>query len=98
MQLADILLNNLLGNATRHNFQNGNIIIDLQPKNLTVVNSGPGNAIDEKILFNRFSKANHSGESFGLGLSIIKQICDTSNFICSYSFQQPNMHAFAVKW
>jgi len=97
-QLADILLNNLLGNATRHNFQNGNIIIDLQAKNLTVVNSGPGNAIDEKILFNRFSKANHSGESFGLGLSIIKQICDTSNFICSYSFQQPNMHAFAVKW
>ena len=97
-QLADILLNNLLGNATRHNFQNGNIIIDLQPKNLTVVNSGPGNAIDEKILFNRFSKANHSGESFGLGLSIIKQICDTSNFICSYSFRQPNMHAFAVKW
>jgi signal transduction histidine kinase len=98
MQLADILLNNLLGNATRHNFQNGNIIIHLQPKNLTVVNSGPENAIDEKILFSRFSKANHSGESFGLGLSIIKQICDTSNFICSYSFQQPNMHAFAVTW
>ena len=98
MQLADILLNNLLGNATRHNFQHGNIIINLQPKNLTVVNSGPENAIDEEILFRRFSKVNHSGESFGLGLSIIKQICDTSNFICSYSFQQPNMHAFAVTW
>jgi signal transduction histidine kinase len=97
-QLADILLNNLLGNATRHNVQHGNIIINLQPKHLTVVNSGQANAIDEEILFRRFSKANHSGESFGLGLSIIKQICDTSNFICSYSFQQPNMHAFTVAW
>ena len=97
-QLADILLNNLLGNATRHNVQHGNIIINLQPKHLTIVNSGQANAIDKEILFRRFSKANHSGESFGLGLSIIKQICDTSNFICSYSFQQPNMHAFTVTW
>ena len=29
IELADILLNNLLSNATRHNFQNGSIRIEL---------------------------------------------------------------------
>jgi signal transduction histidine kinase len=97
-QLMDILLNNLLSNATKHNHQHGSISVKLQDKTLNISNSGSTSAINEKFLFKRFSKNNISGEGYGLGLSIIKQICDVSGYICSYNFNQPDKHTFLIKW
>ncbi|HEX9511496.1 MAG TPA: histidine kinase dimerization/phospho-acceptor domain-containing protein [Puia sp.] len=96
-ELVDILLNNLLSNATRHNALNGKIAIELQPHSLSVSNTSNGSSLNQARIFKRFYKdEQHSGHN-GLGLSIIKQICDVSDITPAYQFSG-DMHAFILSW
>jgi signal transduction histidine kinase len=93
-ELADILLNNLLSNATRHNYPGGFIRIDLKNKQLKIMNSSRNDQLDQQRLFSRFYKQDDK-ESNGLGLSIVKQICEISNLKIDYSFEKGN-HFFVL--
>jgi signal transduction histidine kinase len=73
--LADILLNNLLFNAIRHNEDGGYIEITLRDQTLRITNSGAPLSFDPATIFDRFTKGAHSGGT-GLGLAIVRQICD----------------------
>ncbi len=95
--LIEILLNNLLSNATKHNIKNGTINILLN-NTLQITNTGINYAIDEKQLYKRFSKQHNSSENHGLGLSVIQQICQVSGYNCTYNFQLPNLHTFSIAW
>ncbi len=88
-ELANILIINLIKNAIRHNIQKGKIDIGLTEKSLSIKNSGLPLKINPKQLFNRFSKANPESESLGIGLSIIKKICDFYDFKISYIYKEP---------
>jgi signal transduction histidine kinase len=92
--LADILLNNLLLNAIRHNRSGGRMEVRLGDGSLRVSNTGPVLGFDPATIFNRFTKGAHSGGT-GLGLAIVKQICDSYGFAVSYSFAD-GMHSFRV--
>jgi len=92
--LADILLNNLLLNAIRHNQYGGRLEVRLDNRGLRVSNTGPGLGFDPGTIFNRFTKGAQSAGS-GLGLAIVKQICDTYGFSVTYSYQD-GMHSFHV--
>jgi signal transduction histidine kinase len=83
--LADILLNNLLLNAIRHNQDGGELTIRLRETGLRVCNSGPALSFDPNTMFDRFVKGAHSGGT-GLGLAIVRQICDNYNFSLSYTY------------
>src|SRR5579863_1063650 len=83
--LADILLNNLLLNAIRHNQDGGNLSIRLRESSLQITNSGPALSFDPATLFDRFVKGTHSGGT-GLGLAIVRQICDNYHFPLSYGY------------
>lgn len=96
-ELIDILLNNLLANATIHNGEGGIIIIDLKPGELVISNSGIQRALDQSRLFRRFYKGEQNSQHNGLGLSIAKQICDQSGIRISYTFAM-NLHSFALTW
>ncbi|ANE50893.1 hypothetical protein SY85_10645 [Flavisolibacter tropicus] len=96
-ELADVLLNNLLSNATRHNYTGGRIAIFLDADHLRIVNSGNRHSLDEEKIFQRFYKSVQSSESNGLGLSIIKQICDVSGFTAIYGYE-PGIHTFIIRW
>ncbi|MFI5187667.1 MAG: sensor histidine kinase [Chitinophagales bacterium] len=96
-ELADILLNNLLSNATRHNYPGGFIHIELKNDQLKITNSSKQNQLDQQRLFSRFYKETNSREQNGLGLSIIKQICDASGFRIHYSFEN-GKHSFITTW
>jgi signal transduction histidine kinase len=96
-ELVDILLNNLLSNATRHNAQNGKIAIELQPHSLSVRNTASGSSLNQGRVFKRFYKKEQHSEHNGLGLSIIKQICDVSDITPGYQFTD-DMHAFTLTW
>ncbi|MBS1510827.1 MAG: HAMP domain-containing histidine kinase [Bacteroidetes bacterium] len=96
-ELLDILLNNLFSNAVKHNFQGGVAGISLKDKRLTVCNTGNSNVLDENRLFRRFYKAVQRGESNGLGLSIIKEICQASGSTITYAYHD-GMHCFSVQW
>lgn len=95
--LTEILLNNLLSNATKHNITNG-VITVLLKNDLQVSNTGVTHSLDKKQLFKRFSKQNSAMDNHGLGLSIIHQICLASGFTCTYNFQEPNLHTFSISW
>jgi len=95
-ELADILLNNLLSNATRHNFSGGFIRIELTSRQLKITNNSVQSQLDPERLFSRFYKQNENGKN-GLGLSIIKQICDISGFKIAYFFNNES-HSFILAW
>lgn len=92
--LADILLNNLISNAIRHNEDGGKIDIFLNEEKLIISNTGRLLNFDPAQLFDRFKKGDHS-EGSGLGLAIVKQICDNYQFEISYSFQN-DLHNFEI--
>jgi len=92
--LADILLNNLLINAIRHNRTAGQVDIRLEEHRLRISNSGPAPSFDPKTIFDRFVKGAHSGGT-GLGLAIVRQICDNCNFSVGYSYSG-EMHTIEV--
>jgi len=83
--LADILLNNLLLNAIRHNKIAGQVEIRLDGHSLKISNSGPAPSFDPATIFDRFVKGSHSGGT-GLGLAIVRQICDNYKFPVGYSY------------
>jgi len=85
--LADILLNNLLTNAIRHNQDGGEVNIRLSKRTLRVSNSGAALGFDAATIFDRFTKGAHSGGT-GLGLAIVRQICDNYHFGLHYSFAE----------
>jgi signal transduction histidine kinase len=95
--LIDILLNNLFSNASKHNIQNGKVMILLTGTTLEIKNTGRPDPLDETRMFQRFYKVSLEDENNGLGLSIVKQICDLSGISSSYSFSG-NIHAFTFKW
>ena len=92
--LADILLNNLLLNAIRHNKNSGRVDIQLRERSLRITNSGPAPSFDPATIFDRFVKGSHSGGT-GLGLAIVRQICDNYRFTLRYSYQA-EMHAIEI--
>lgn len=82
--LADILLMNLMSNAIRHNLEKGSIKVKLSNRNLTIENTGEPLRIPGDQLFTRFKKNSQSSDSAGLGLSIVKRICDINGFTINY--------------
>ncbi|PRB06696.1 hypothetical protein CQ046_00965 [Chryseobacterium sp. MYb7] len=84
--LAEILLSNLLSNAIRHNLEGGKIEINLTHNYFQINNTGLPPHVPTQELFKRFKKSNQSQESIGLGLSIVKQICEVNDFSVHYDF------------
>ncbi|HVA97986.1 MAG TPA: HAMP domain-containing sensor histidine kinase, partial [Bacteroidia bacterium] len=93
-ELASILINNLIGNAIKHNIDGGEIIIELSEKKLSVCNSGDVMTIDTERIFERFQKSKNS-DSMGLGLAIAKKIAELYQYKISYSYINA-MHCITV--
>lgn len=78
------IVDNLVSNAIKYNKQNGKIIVTLRGNVLTVEDTGIGISNNELThIFSRFYTVDKShGESvgFGLGLPIVKKICDRSGW------------------
>jgi signal transduction histidine kinase len=95
--LAGIMLSNLLNNSIRHNIFGGKIIISLNSKELSIRNTGEVLKTEPDKLFERFVKESTSKDSIGLGLSLVKQICETYNFTVSYNYEYP-LHQLKVNF
>jgi len=95
--LIELLLTNLINNAMRHNWENGDLNMKLSPGELTMENTGPQLDIDPNSLFERFKKSNQSSQSMGLGLAIVKKICDLYNYEISY-LQSNERHTLRIKF
>jgi len=94
--LTDILLNNLLNNAIRHNIGHGSLAVILTGNLLIFQNSGPSTPLDTTMIFERFRKGQGS-EGTGLGLAIVKNICSMYGWKLTYDYNM-RMHTFQVEF
>lgn len=92
--LIDMLLNNLFSNSIRHNTPNGEEYITLTPGKLIIQNTGISNALNSETIFDRFQKGSQS-EGTGLGLTIVKNICNLYNWEVSYHYEK-SLHTFQI--
>jgi len=93
--LADLLVANLLKNAIVHNIEGGIIVLETRPQSLVIRNDGPPLGFSQEQLFTRFVRNTRRTGSFGLGLSLVKKVCETYNFNIEYSFDKQR-HTFTI--
>jgi signal transduction histidine kinase len=89
--LIKILCSNLIMNAINHNNETKFIKIDMKNNQLILENSGDELSIETDLLFKTFKKGNLNNSSSGLGLSIVKRICEQNNIAYSYK-NNKNLH------
>lgn len=93
--LAEILISNLITNAIKHNIDKGIIEITLTNNHLLISNTGLPLKIDPSELFERFKKDKVSSESLGLGLSIVKKICERYSYGIKYIYSD-TLHTITI--
>jgi signal transduction histidine kinase len=93
--LLELMVNNLILNAIRHNIPAGNIGLKLTGKRFTIANTGEGVALSSALLYKRFAKTSFSTQGTGLGLAIVHQICQLHGWQITYQFTD-QQHQFSV--
>lgn len=97
-ELLDILIGNLLNNAIRYNRTEGLIAITVSPHLLQIANRSSIPQLDKGALFQRFYRHSETKqEGNGLGLSIVKQICEVEGFELDYHYHN-DRHQFSVRF
>ncbi|MBS1509253.1 MAG: HAMP domain-containing histidine kinase [Bacteroidetes bacterium] len=89
--MAGVLISNLVTNAIKHNIDKGSINIVLQNNQLIISNTGAALSTNPGELFERFKKDKAHSDSLGLGLSIVKKICEQNHFNIHYT-SEGNRH------
>jgi signal transduction histidine kinase len=93
--LADILVTNLLKNAIVHNVEGGKILVAVTEGALCISNDGTALSFNEQDLFKRFVRDTKRTGNFGLGLSLVKKICDYYGFRINYAYED-QQHLFRI--
>jgi signal transduction histidine kinase len=93
--LLDIMFKNLLRNALRYGSQDGPIRIKTADDSFSLSNYGSPLEEGHERLFERFIRENGTRTSQGLGLSLVKKICDLNNLTISYMYED-NQHLFTI--
>ncbi|MEJ6748882.1 MAG: HAMP domain-containing sensor histidine kinase [Flavobacteriales bacterium] len=94
--LAETMINNLVRNAISHNNDIREINISIENNCFIISNSGDELTFPSDKILDRFSKSTTNKKSLGIGLSVVKSICDLYHFELSYS--QDNFHTFIIKF
>lgn len=95
-QLVDILLTNLLSNAIKYNEENGVLKISMDEHGFAISNSGSTPSLSSEQIFERFKRGEDKIDSTGLGMAIVKKICDHSSCQIAHSYAD-KMHLFTVR-
>jgi len=93
------LIDNLLSNAVKYANAGGYVDVRLRRGELAISNSGEG--IDSKKggeIFRRFARFNSSEGGFGIGLSIVSEVCKKYSFDISYDSVPGEITTFRLTW
>jgi two-component system OmpR family sensor kinase len=98
-RLMGRIIDNLLSNAIKYNKKNGNINIALDENSLTISDTGVGfDQSKSQEIFERYARFNNSNGGFGLGLNIVKSLCDLYNIKISVVSEKDIGTAFTLNW
>lgn len=91
VDLAHILITNLIKNAIVHNNKGGEINIGILPDSLTISNDGEPFVSEDVDIFRRYYFHSSNAASSGLGLSIVKSIADLYNLAIEYNYSKQHI-------
>ena len=94
IDLAIILLTNLIKNALVHGKKGAIVEIKLNPHIWQVRNLGSLEGLDKSFLFSRFKAVSSNKKSTGLGLAIAKTIAEKYDIVLEYQFE--GLHTFTL--
>jgi len=94
--LAEILVLNLVKNAIFHNYEGGEVYIELSASQFSIENTSNTSELSLDKLFERFNKNPNKKGSTGLGLAIVKTIADVSGLTVTYSYTSQQRHLLKV--
>lgn len=93
------VLDNLLSNAIKYNKKGGIIHIELKDGELVISDSGCGIApLDMQRIFERYVRVNHAAGGFGIGLTLVKRICDEYHIKLEVQSRENKGSSFILKW
>ena len=95
--LAISLVTNLLRNAFVHSAEEGIISIAIQPNQIVFSNRAKEGPLDKGKVFQRFYQQKKKEGSTGLGLVIIRSICETYDVSIDYEYHD-DFHSFILSW
>lgn len=93
------IIDNLLSNAIKYNKKNGEIYITLEANRLSIKDTGCGIRKEYiKDIFERYVRCNDSQGGFGIGLALIKELCDLYqiNITCDSKVGEGSL--FILQW
>ncbi|WP_187261537.1 sensor histidine kinase [Pontibacter beigongshangensis] len=90
--LAEVLVSNLLLNAIRHNHEGGTISIHLTKSQLRIINTGAALHNSPEELLGRYISSSQVSGSLGIGLALVKKICDLHQIKLTYSYADQQHH------
>ena len=97
IDLARILISNLIRNAIKHNNDSKIIKIESDSNQFIISNTGKNATLDSNLIFSRFYKQGTSDGNNGLGLSIVDTIIkNQQNLTLRYNYEFP-FHQFILK-
>lgn len=95
LSLVHVAVSNLIRNSIFHNIPNGVVQVKISGNKLTVCNTGRREPLDEKQIFTRFYRSQDTVDGTGLGLTIVKAVCDLYGYAIRYQYRQPQ-HCFEI--
>jgi signal transduction histidine kinase len=94
--LFDVMIKNLLKNALRYGLTVGPVTITTDADKLIISNYGSPLPFDSSKIFNRFVGSNGAKSALGLGLALVKRICDLNQLTITYNFHNAQ-HTFTIQ-
>jgi len=93
--LMQLLVNNLIKNGIIHNQENGEIIIKINEDFVEFKNSALDGPLDKEKIFSRFYKGTEGSNGTGLGLALVRAVCDMYGLGIHYTYD--GHHIFTLK-
>lgn len=94
--LLDVIVRNLLRNALAYGTPDGPIRIKTNRDTMVVSNYGPPLTFSSSRLFERFQRDQNKKSSLGLGLALVKKICELNELQIDYRYEE-GKHTFTIQ-
>ncbi|OIP55981.1 MAG: two-component sensor histidine kinase [Helicobacteraceae bacterium CG2_30_36_10] len=94
-----LLFSNLISNAIKYSMPNTTITITLKENFFSIKDEGIGIAKEKhQLIFKSYVRGSNIAGGFGIGLSIVKQICDEFGIKIELSSKLEKGSCFTLKW